>query len=97
MDVRATTITDGMAVAAAYELAKVGEEEGLSEDHILPTMDNWDVFAREAAAVAVAALEGGVAKKYVTWEEEYSHASKIIENSHRSLEVLMKNNVIEEV
>ncbi len=96
LDVRATTITDGMAVAAARELAKVGEEEGLSEDHILPSMDDWDVFAREAAAVAVAALEAGVARKYTTWDDEYEFAKELIKNSRDSLKVLMDKKLIKE-
>ena len=97
LDVRASTITDSMAVAAAYELARVGEEQGLSEDKILPTMDDWDVFAREAAAVAVAALEAGVARKYVTWEEEYEYAKGLIEYARNSLKVLMDEKIIKEV
>lgn len=94
LDVRARTITDSMAVAAAYELARVGEEEGLQEDKILPTMNSWEVFAREAAAVAIAALEAGVARKYVTWDEEYEHARALIEKSRMSLKVLMDEKII---
>ncbi len=97
LDVRARTITDSMAVAAAYELARVGEEEGLQEDKILPTMNSWEVFAREAAAVAIAALEAGVARKYVTWDEEYEHARALIEKSRMSLKVLMDEKIIKEV
>ena len=97
LDVRARTITDSMAVAAAYELARVGEEEGLQEDKILPTMNSWEVFAREAAAVAIAALEAGVARKYVTWDEEYDHAQALIEKSRMSLKVLMDEKIIKEV
>ncbi len=93
LDVRATTITDGMAVAAAHELAKAGEDN-LDEEHILPTMDNWEVFAREAAAVSVAALEAGVARKYTTWDDEYEFAMNIIKNSRNSLKVLMDNGTI---
>src|SRR2546426_12426906 len=52
LDVRARTITDEMCIAAAEELAKVAEEKGLDETHIVPTMDEIDVFAREATAVA---------------------------------------------
>jgi len=94
LDVRARTITDSMAVAAAYELARVGEEEGLQEDKILPTMNSWEVFVREAAAVAIAALEAGVARKYVTWDEEYDHAQALIEKSRMSLKVLMDEKII---
>ncbi len=97
LDVRATTITDSMAVAAAYELARVGEEEGLHEDKILPTMENWDIFPREAATVAVAALEAGVARRYITWDEEYENAKEIIERSRKSLKLLMENGLIKEV
>ena len=97
LDVRVTTITDSTAVGAAYELARVGEEEGLEEDKILPTMNSWEVFAREAAAVAIAALEAGVARKYVTWDEEYEHARALIEKSRMSLKVLMDEKIIKEV
>ena len=50
---RATTITDEMAIAAARELALCAEEQGLDEEHLVPTMDDWEVFPREAAAVGV--------------------------------------------
>src|SRR5690606_41242608 len=46
LDVRASTITDEMAIAAAESLAQMAEEKGLSPDYILPTMDEWDVFPR---------------------------------------------------
>src|SRR5207245_1414167 len=44
LDVRARTITDEMCIAAAEELAKVAEEKGLDETHIVPTMDGMDAF-----------------------------------------------------
>jgi malate dehydrogenase (oxaloacetate-decarboxylating) len=62
LDVRATTITDEMAIAAAKELALCAEEQGLDEEHVVPTMDDWEVFPREAAAVGVKAQEQGVAR-----------------------------------
>ena len=79
LDVRAKTITDEMCIAAAEELAKVAEEKGLSADYIMPTMDDWDVFPREAAAVAMKAIEQGIAKfTDVTFEQEYENAKAII-------------------
>ncbi len=59
---RATTITDEMAIVASETLAGMVEEKGLSPNHILPTMDEWDIFPREAAAVAMKAQEQGVAR-----------------------------------
>jgi malate dehydrogenase (oxaloacetate-decarboxylating) len=79
LDVRARTITDDMCIAAAVEMAKLAEENGLSEDYIMPTMDEVDVFPREAAAVAMKAIEQGVAKfTNVTFEQEYENAKRII-------------------
>ena len=79
LDVRARTITDEMCIAAAEELAKLAEENGLSEDYIMPTMDEVDVFPREAAAVAMKAIEQGVALlKDMTFEKEYETAKAII-------------------
>jgi malate dehydrogenase (oxaloacetate-decarboxylating) len=79
LDVRATTITDEMCIAAAEELAKMAEEKGLSADYIMPTMDEVDVFPREAAAVAMKAVEQGIAKiTNVTYEQEYQYAKNLI-------------------
>src|SRR5947199_2627732 len=62
LDARAKTITDEMCIAAARELALVAEEKCLDEEHIVPTMDEIDVFAREAAAVGMKAIEQGLAR-----------------------------------
>jgi malate dehydrogenase (oxaloacetate-decarboxylating) len=79
LDVRASTITDEMCIAAAVELAKMAEEKGLSSEHIMPTMDEVDVFPREAAAVAMKAIEQGVAGiTDVTFEQEYESAKAMI-------------------
>src|SRR5438445_3324650 len=68
LDVRARTITDEMCIAAAEELAKVAEEKGLDETHIVPTMDEIEVFARGASAVAFKAMEQEIARETKTRE-----------------------------
>ncbi|MEZ5126066.1 MAG: NADP-dependent malic enzyme [Thermoleophilia bacterium] len=79
LDVRAKTITDEMCIAAALELAKVAEDKGLSADYIMPTMDDWEVFPREAAAVAMKAIEQGIARRTdLTFEQEVREATAII-------------------
>jgi malate dehydrogenase (oxaloacetate-decarboxylating) len=88
LDVRATTITDSMCFAAADALADMAVEQGLSPEHILPTMDDWQVFPREAAAVAVKAVEEGIARNPLTYEEELKNAEEIIRRS-RDLTVMM--------
>ena len=79
LDVRAKTITDEMCIAAAIEMAKMAEEKGLHPDFIMPTMDDVDVFPREAAAVAMKAIEQGIARiTNVTFQQEYEYAKKLI-------------------
>jgi malate dehydrogenase (oxaloacetate-decarboxylating) len=78
LDVMATTITDEMCIAAAYELAKCAEDKGLREDYILPTMDERDIFPREAVAVALKAIEQKVGRIKLTKEQLFEKASAII-------------------
>lgn len=96
LDVRATTITDEMAIAASVSLAARAEEQGLNPDRILPTMDDWEVFPREAAAVAVKAVEQGVATLPCTYEEELERASKIIREARDMTQLLMDEGFIPE-
>ena len=63
LDVRARTITDGMAGAVARELAAFARTRGIREDDILPRMDEWDVHVRVAVAAARAAQAEGVARE----------------------------------
>src|SRR5439155_10851663 len=46
LDVRAKMITDEMCIAAAREIAMVAEEKGLSDEHIIPSMSDKEVFPR---------------------------------------------------
>ncbi|MCS6907755.1 MAG: NADP-dependent malic enzyme [Anaerolineales bacterium] len=95
LDVRARTITDEMCFAAAQALAEhIGDR--LDEEHIIPTMDDWEVFPREAAAVAVKAVEQGVARITKTYDEVYEHAHKIIKRSRELTHIMMKEGFIAE-
>jgi malate dehydrogenase (oxaloacetate-decarboxylating) len=66
LDVQARTITDEMCIAAAHALADMAAKKGLTPDYILPNMDEWEVFPREAAAVATKAQEQGIARLSLT-------------------------------
>jgi malate dehydrogenase (oxaloacetate-decarboxylating) len=96
LDVRAQTITDPMCLAAANALAGMAEEIGLSTEYILPNMDEWEVFPREAAAVAAKAVEEGVAKKPMTYDEELENAGKIIRRSRDLTKTMMSEGFIPE-
>ena len=94
LDVRATTITDEMAVAAAQEIAQFAEERGIDEDNIMPTMDERELFPREAVAVALKAQEQGVARLELSRDELYSMAETKIRQSRDMVQVLMKEGII---
>jgi malate dehydrogenase (oxaloacetate-decarboxylating) len=94
LDVRASTITDSMCIAAADALAKMAEEKGLDPDYILPTMDEWEVFPREAAAVATKAVEEGIARKPLSYEEELKQADEIIRRARAITATMMEKGFI---
>jgi malate dehydrogenase (oxaloacetate-decarboxylating) len=62
LSVRATSITEGMKLAAAAALADV-VGEALSEDHVIPSVFDPMVAPSVAAAVAAAARRDGVARR----------------------------------
>ena len=95
LDVRATTITDEMCIAAAVELAQCAEDKGLHEDHLLPTMDEWEVFPREAVAVAKKAMEQGVARLKFSEKELFRMAEKKIRRARDEVGLLMEKGIIE--
>ena len=92
----ATTITDEMCIASARELAKCAEDKGLREDYLLPTMDEWEVFPRQAVAVALKAIEQKVARVTMTKEQLFEKASAIIDRARQETQVLMEKGMIPE-
>jgi malate dehydrogenase (oxaloacetate-decarboxylating) len=93
LDVRARTITDEMCFAAAEALAnQIGDR--LDHEHILPTMDDWEVYPREAAAVGMTAQEQRVARLPKSHDELLNHATTIIERSRNLTRVMMKEGFI---
>jgi malate dehydrogenase (oxaloacetate-decarboxylating) len=94
LDVRAKTISDGMCLAAAGEIAKMAEDKGLTLDYIVPTMEEWEVYPRQAAATAYQATVEGLARVKITKEEELKRATEIILSSRRKLEELKKAGLI---
>jgi malate dehydrogenase (oxaloacetate-decarboxylating) len=82
-----------MCFAAAQALADhVGDR--LDAEHILPDMDDWDVFPREAAAVAMKAIEQGLTRIEVTYEQEYLQANRIINRSRTITKRMMEEGFI---
>lgn len=97
LDARARMITDEMCIAAAREIANVAEEKGLSEDRIVPTMGDWEVFPREAAAVGVQAAKQGIARRKLSRKELYDTAVSIISHARRTTNTLMQRGLIKSI
>ncbi|MFQ5885240.1 MAG: malic enzyme-like NAD(P)-binding protein [Thermoplasmata archaeon] len=94
LDVNAKTITDEMCIAAAFELAKTAEDNGIREEYIVPTMDEWEVFPREATAVALKAIEQGIARVKKSRQEIFERAELIIKDAREKVQLLMKEGYI---
>ncbi len=94
LDVRASKITDEMCIVAAQELAKVAEDQGLNEEYIVPNMDQWEVFPREAVAVGSKAIEQGVARIDLPVEKRYEIAENTIKKAREEVQLMMKENYI---
>ena len=95
--VRASKITDNMAIEAAKSLANYAEKRGINQHSILATMEEAGVFPNEAADVGVQAIKDGVARINLSRDEIYRIAKEDIEKSRQMTDLLMKNNFIPQV
>jgi malate dehydrogenase (oxaloacetate-decarboxylating) len=94
LEVRARTISDEMAIAAAGELARCAGDRGLDEDRILPRMDDLDVHVRVALETAMTAQEQGLAAKPQSAAELRRRATNVIRAAREETEVLMREGLI---
>jgi malate dehydrogenase (oxaloacetate-decarboxylating) len=94
LDVRAKTVTDDMCIAAGKELAKFAEERGIDETDIVPRMDEWEVYPREAVACALRSIQDGVARLKLSRQELWDRATALIKNSRETTGLLMKKGLI---
>ncbi len=92
--VRARKVTDEMAIAAAYSVANFAEKKGIGPDYIMPTMDETEVFAQEAADVAQTAIKNGVARLEIDWQTAYDKTLEDIKEARAIMDLLMKENYV---
>jgi malate dehydrogenase (oxaloacetate-decarboxylating) len=78
LDVRATTITDEMCIAGAKTLSDCAEKIGMTEEYLIPTMDQSWVYPEVAASVGMKAIEQGLARVKMTREELLATAAEKI-------------------
>lgn len=94
--VKASKITDDMAIAAAYSMAKTAEDRGINPENIAPRMTEREVFPREARDVAMQAIKDGVARVEMSAEEVYKKAEADIREANDLTNKLMEMGFIKE-
>ena len=94
--VRARKITDGMAIRCAHSLADFARARGIGPENIVATMEETDVFAVEAADVAMQAIAEGVARIEASWQEVHDKALADIQASRGMTKDLMAAGHIKE-
>ncbi len=94
LDVRARTITDTMVIAASKELARHAKDKGLTRDHILPTMTEWEVYPQVAATVGDMAVREGHARKKLSKDELLLTSTNMIQHARKTMEALRNCGVI---
>jgi malate dehydrogenase (oxaloacetate-decarboxylating) len=88
LDVRATAITDEMAIAASRGLAAYGREIGFETDRLLPPMDDIEAAVRVAVATAAAARALGLAQVEMSDEAVAESARDRINASRKAFDNL---------
>ena len=72
--VRAKKISDAMTLRCARSIADFSEWRGITPENIIADMTEADLFAREAADTAQAAIDEGLARLTLSWDEVYHQA-----------------------
>ncbi len=95
LSVRAKTISDDMALEAAYSLARFAENKGLREDYIVPRMDELDTYIQVAVDVALKAIDTGVARVKKSKKDLYDEVVRLIRSAKSKLDALMNMGLIQ--
>lgn len=95
LDARARSIPDEVVIAAAQELARWASTHGLTDQHLLPTMDEREVFPHVAAAVAETSVRLGIARVRASREEFYEHARRLMARPAALMGALQRSGLVE--
>jgi malate dehydrogenase (oxaloacetate-decarboxylating) len=92
--IHASRVTDKMAIAAAHSIARAQQRRELDPEHIMPVMDDVEVFPRQAADVAAQAIQDGVAQRVMDPEEVFQRADRDIKENREIVDLLMEREKI---
>ncbi len=97
LTVRARKMADEMFMAAAYAIADYTEETGLREDRVIASMEEKELYVREALAVAEKAMELGLARRRLSRSELEAEIRECIERPKKYLKAALKTSLIKPV
>ncbi len=92
LDAGAKGVNFQIMVEASYEIANFVENP--SAEKIVPTMNEWELYPRVAAAVASKTVELGLARKHDSKEGFLKTATEIIESNREIYSRMMKEGLI---
>lgn len=95
LDARAKGVNFDIMVAASYEIADFVKNP--TEDRIVPTMEEWELYPMVASRVASKTVEMGLARKANSREGFYKMAQELIETNRKMYIRLMDEKLIKEL
>ena len=95
LDARSRGVNFNIMVKASYEIANFVKAP--TEDSIVPTMDNWELYPQVASAVARATVDEGLARRTNSTEGFYKIAREIIEENRNAYRKLVDGNIIKKL
>ena len=96
LTVRAKKMDDEMFIAAAYAIAEYTEETGIHEERIIATMDETELYVKEAMAVAEKAMELGLARRKLSKSELEAEVRELIERPKKWVELGRESGLIKD-
>ncbi|MEM2201843.1 MAG: NAD-dependent malic enzyme, partial [Ignisphaera sp.] len=94
LSVAARKMVDEMFIAAAQAIARYTEETGLSEDRVVPSVNELDVYVREAVAVAEKAIELGLARRNIARKELEYEIRCLVERPRKYMDIALREGLI---
>lgn len=91
LTVGARKITDELCIEGARSLASYAEKEGINENKILPSMNDFRAYVEVAYSIALKAIELNLARKKYNKKELYDKISSMIVYQRVLMETLIKN------
>jgi len=96
LDVKSKAVPDEVIIAGAKELAQYAERDGsLTDEHILPTMMDREIYPLVAAAVGDSCVKLGISRINLTRKQIQRRAEEIIQKTQKMIDTLQKSNLIE--